>query len=134
MLAAELFGAWAVTQAAATAERRRPAAVIVVGDCQPAAGALNAATSLTNQMQALVRRARGLTPHWLAVAVPRESNTDADRLSHPAQLEEVLADARAAGLRPRTVHIPDECWAALREAATLAGGDEGARGPKRRRR
>eukprot|EP00965_Chrysotila_dentata_P173933 5741536-Pleurochrysis_carterae.AAC.1 len=66
MPAAELFGAWAVAAAAAHAEGRGPRAVIAVGDCDPAVQALNAATSRTQQMRALLAGARALTPHWLA--------------------------------------------------------------------
>eukprot|EP00965_Chrysotila_dentata_P166556 5498871-Pleurochrysis_carterae.AAC.2 len=88
MPAAELFGIWAVAQAAAAATGQEPTAVLSVGDCQPAAAAINAATSSAEQMRALLSGARGLTKQWLAVAVPQEANVDADRLSHPARLEE----------------------------------------------
>eukprot|EP00965_Chrysotila_dentata_P106148 3506078-Pleurochrysis_carterae.AAC.1 len=86
MPAAELFGIEAVARAAASAAGTAVAAVISVGDCQPAAAAVNAATSGTAQMRALLQSARALTKQWLAVAVPREANGDADRLSHPLQL------------------------------------------------
>eukprot|EP00965_Chrysotila_dentata_P129255 4272812-Pleurochrysis_carterae.AAC.1 len=66
MPAAELFGAWAVATAAARAQGGAPGAVIAVGDCDPAAQALNAATSRTRQMRELLEGARALTPHWLA--------------------------------------------------------------------
>eukprot|EP00965_Chrysotila_dentata_P103957 3432697-Pleurochrysis_carterae.AAC.1 len=66
MPAAELFGSWAVAEAAAGAAGRAPRAVVVVGDCDPAAGAINAATSRTRQMCALLGAARALTRHWLA--------------------------------------------------------------------
>eukprot|EP00965_Chrysotila_dentata_P060143 1994296-Pleurochrysis_carterae.AAC.2 len=63
MPATELFGAWAVAQAAAAAKRRRPSVVIAVGDSDPAPVALNAAANRKRQMQALVRWARELTPY-----------------------------------------------------------------------
>eukprot|EP00965_Chrysotila_dentata_P068022 2250239-Pleurochrysis_carterae.AAC.1 len=50
-------------------------------------------------MRKLLAGARGLTSQWLAVAILREAHGDADRLSHPAKLEEVLRDARSAGLQ-----------------------------------
>eukprot|EP00965_Chrysotila_dentata_P102255 3376167-Pleurochrysis_carterae.AAC.1 len=68
MPAAELFGTWAVAAAAAHAMGQTPRAVIAVGDCDPAAGALNAATSRVRQMRTLLAGARALTPHWLAVS------------------------------------------------------------------
>ena len=89
-------------------------AVIAIGDCAPAAAALDAASSGVPQMEALLAAARTATRQWLGVAVPREWNLDADRLSHPSQLPAVLADARDAGLEPIVATIPEECWTALR--------------------
>ena len=100
-------------------------AVIAVGDCDPAARALDAASSSTPQMDHLLAAARRRVRQWLGVAVPREWNRDADRLSHPENLDAVLADARAAGLTPSVARTPDDCWAALREAMRLeAHSDE----------
>ena len=67
-------------------------------------------------MRSLIKAARRLCPAWLAVSVPRERNKDADRLSHPAQLEGVLETARAAGMRTTLVPIPQHCWTSLRAA------------------
>eukprot|EP00965_Chrysotila_dentata_P007489 243110-Pleurochrysis_carterae.AAC.1 len=89
---------WATALAVAEARGTAPRAIIAVGDCEPAAAAANAATSGVPQMRALVKEMRGLAAQWLAVAVPREANGDADRLSHPAQAAAVRAEARAAGL------------------------------------
>eukprot|EP00965_Chrysotila_dentata_P046932 1557732-Pleurochrysis_carterae.AAC.1 len=83
-------------------------------------------------MRKLLAGARGLTSQWLAVAIPREANGDADRLSHPAKLEEMLRDARSAGLQARVARIPGQCWAAMRAAMEEAPGADGA--SKRRRR
>eukprot|EP00965_Chrysotila_dentata_P099153 3278465-Pleurochrysis_carterae.AAC.1 len=127
MPAAELFGAWAVAAAAAHAGGRGPRAVIAVGDYDPAAQALNAATSRTQQKRALLEGARALTSHWLAVSVPRGANTDADRLSHPTQLEEVLEGARQAGLRPHVVKIPVDA------GRPCTGRCKRTRAPKERR-
>ena len=122
MPAAELFTGWALAEAIfdAAAIDGASAAVIAVGDCEPAAAALNAASSPTPQIDRLLAGARALTRQWLGVAVPREWNLDADRLSHPSQLEAVLADARAAGLQPRLVYTPAWCWEALRESCLLS--------------
>eukprot|EP00965_Chrysotila_dentata_P022731 753342-Pleurochrysis_carterae.AAC.1 len=68
MPAAELFGIWAVAQAAAESSQSEPTAVLSVGDCQPAAAAINAATSSAAQMRSLLAGARGFTTQWLAVA------------------------------------------------------------------
>eukprot|EP00965_Chrysotila_dentata_P123505 4082530-Pleurochrysis_carterae.AAC.1 len=74
MPAAELFGAWAVAEAVSATRVERPAAVIAVGDCDPAASALNAASSGAAAMRELLRCARRLTSQWLAVSIPREAN------------------------------------------------------------
>ena len=121
MPAAELWSAWVVAEAAAAAKSHR--AVIAVGDCDPAADALDAASSGKAQMSSLLAAARVRVKQWLGVSLPREWNLDADRLSHPSLLEAVLADARAAGLAPSVVRIPDHCWSALRVAAALGLAD-----------
>eukprot|EP00965_Chrysotila_dentata_P013064 431152-Pleurochrysis_carterae.AAC.1 len=74
-------------------------------------------------MRELLRRARRLTPQWLAVSVPREANVDADRLSHPHLLERVAADAEGAGWRTWRARIPRHCWEAL-SVAMHSGGEE----------
>ena len=117
MPAAELFTT--VALAAAAADTKPHHAVVAVGDCDPAARALDAASSGTPQIEALLAEARASVRQWLGVAVPREWNLDADRLSHPAQLDAVLADARAAGLDPYVVQPPQRCWDALRAAMRL---------------
>eukprot|EP00965_Chrysotila_dentata_P038655 1283694-Pleurochrysis_carterae.AAC.1 len=68
MPAAELFGVWAVAEAVSTAQGRRPRAVVAVGDCDPAAAAVNAASSGRAQMRELLGHARHLTTQWLAVS------------------------------------------------------------------
>eukprot|EP00965_Chrysotila_dentata_P056345 1869483-Pleurochrysis_carterae.AAC.1 len=113
MPAAELFGAWAVAAAAARAMGHTPRAVVAIGECDPAAAAIDTATSPRAQMR------------WRAVSVPREANGDADRLNHPHELPAVRREAEAAGLRARVAPIPDECWATLR-ASAQAAADEAA--------
>ena len=118
MPAAELFATWATAEAAIVC---KPAtAVIAVGDCDPAAGAIDAASSGVAAVSELLTAMRARIKFWLGVSVPREWNLDADRLSHPERLEEVLADARAAGLAPIVVEVPEWCWAVLRAATERA--------------
>ena len=96
--------------------------MIAVGDCDPAAGALDAASSGVRPMAVLLTAARARVKAWLGVSIPREWNVDADRLSHPSRLHEVLADARGAGLDPIVPEtmVPDHCWRVLRDATALA--------------
>eukprot|EP00965_Chrysotila_dentata_P093696 3096898-Pleurochrysis_carterae.AAC.1 len=68
-------------------------------------------------MRRLLRGARGLAQQWLGVSVPSEANGDADRLSHPGRLQEVVAEAAGKGLRVHIAPIPADCWEGLREAA-----------------
>eukprot|EP00965_Chrysotila_dentata_P166944 5512330-Pleurochrysis_carterae.AAC.2 len=124
MPAAELFGIEAVARAAASAAGTAVAAVISVGDYQPAAVAVNAATSGTAQIRALLLSARTLTKQWLAVSVPREANGDVDRLSHPLKGGAVASKAREAGLVVHHAPIPVKCWAELREALVEEHGTE----------
>ena len=135
MPAAELFGCWAVAHAAARAVGGPTTAVISVGDCEPAANTLNAASSGVAQMRAVLSGARGLTRQWLGVAVPRELNVDADTLSHPARAHEVGEAAARVGLRAHWVRFGEECWDGLRAAIALGdGGVSSDAGPAARRR
>eukprot|EP00965_Chrysotila_dentata_P253897 6211496-Pleurochrysis_carterae.AAC.1 len=86
-------------------------------------------------MRTLLGVACALTPQWLAVSVPRETNTDAaNRLSHPAELLAILEEARAAGLQPH-IRNSGECWGALRPAMRAGGTNgDGGRPAKRRER
>eukprot|EP00965_Chrysotila_dentata_P026508 878443-Pleurochrysis_carterae.AAC.1 len=95
-----------------------------MGDCDPAVGARNAATSRVRQMRALLTGARALVPHWLAVSVARDANADANRLGHLAQLRTVIAEVEAAGPRPRVTEIPEWCWEVLRGAMRQPGGEK----------
>ena len=120
---AELFGQWAVPAAIAAAGGwRDPQAAFVFTDCAPAAAVMNAATSGNEAMRSLVGDARRVAAQWLAIAVPREANIDADRLSHPARYAEVEADAVAAGLTVKRAHITEAMWARLQRAGQAAVG------------
>ncbi len=123
MPAAEAFGQWAVAEAAAMARGGGAvSAVTAIGDCDAAAAAINAASSGKAQMRRLLRGAAQLSQQWLAVSVPRELNSDADRLSHPAQLSEVLEAAETAGLTTTVARIPQRCWQVLRHAIEAGAG------------
>ena len=123
MPAAELFGSWAVSRAAAAAAGVELNAVIAVTDCMPAACALNrAAGGRVPQMRHLVRCARRTTPHWLAVHVPREMNVDADILSHEGGAAAIAAKAREAGLTAHIIGFDDDEWKALEAAARIGTG------------
>ena len=124
MPAAELFGSIAVATAVAEARGFPPLAIFSIGDCAPAAGALNAATSGNPQMRELLALMAGAD--CLALAVPREANLDGDRLSHPAELDAVCADAVAAGLTTYVAPITAASWARLRRAAALGVGRSAA--------
>ena len=124
MPAAELFGAWAVPHAAIHHSVGMPVGPIyAIGDCDAAVGALNAASSPRAQMHELVLAARTITSEWLAVSIPREANVDADNLSHPERLPEVVARARAAGFTVHVARITRRAWATLRKAITAVSSD-----------
>jgi hypothetical protein len=118
MPAAELFGCAAMAAAVATLAPIK--AIIAVTDCEPAAKATNAACSTSPVMQAIIRGARATTTQWLGVHVRRELNQDADRLSHPEEADEVIREARAAGLRVTRLADQDVDWAPLRDAIEAA--------------
>ena len=119
--AAELFGSWAVPAAAATAGATMQR-VIAIGDCQSAADALNATCGRRGQMNAIARHARAVSDEWLAVAVPRERNSDADLLTHPDRAAEVIQRARDAGYHVVMPRIADVAWSQLRAAMQLGTG------------
>ena len=104
-----------------------------VGDCAPAVAAIVAAHSSTPVMAELLAPVRRHAQCWLGVHVPREANQDADRLSHPHMLTDVVADAEAAHLcvvRVRPTEADwDELWAHVVQAHT-----RGVRRSAKRRR
>ena len=70
---------------------------------------------------------------WVGVKVPREANRDADRLSHPALLDAVLADIPSSWTVQR-VRPTKADWDALDAIIlTTAPGTDG-RPPRKRRR
>ena len=126
MPATELFSAIACIEGALEASGLRSVtrAIIAVGDCQPAAAALNRASSGVPQMRRLVQAARLTSQQWLGVQVPREANTDADRLSHPSMVAEVIAAATLAGYRVVRSPVPAACWVHLRAAIAASSPDD----------
>ena len=127
MPAAELFTSWAAAEAAADALGLDAGAqldIIAVGDCQPASNALNRASSSVVQMRVLLQAARRLTGQWLGVQVPRESNLDADHLSHPSEVEGVRMAARGASLVPIDAPVPERCWDVLWDAIVRSNPED----------
>ena len=106
MPAAELFGSAAMAELARQRWPGEVRAVIAVSDCDAAVAVVNATTSRSAQMRTLIGQARVGLGHWLGVSVPRESNQDADRLSHPADGGAVMIEASEAGLWPERLRIP----------------------------
>ena len=100
MPAAELFGSVAIASAVSTAIGSPPSAVHAITDCAPAASAINATTSGVHQLRRILRIARSCAPLWLGVAIPREANVDADRLTGAIELS---IDARQGGLEVELV-------------------------------
>ena len=74
-------------------------------------------------MAHIIEAMRRRTQQWLAVAVPREWNQDADRLSHPARLRDVRDDAAAKDIQTSVARVPGYCWTVLRAAMLSPGGD-----------
>ena len=111
MPAAEAFAAMAVC--AAIGAVARVSAVYAIGDCEPVAYAINAAASPVSQMNSIIKLGRRTSTRWLGVHVPRELNLDADRLSHPQELQSVARDALAAGIRPVVLEPPRHVWQVL---------------------
>ena len=56
------------SQGSARTEHR----IVAIGDCEPAAGAMNAATSGEPTMAGIISLARKLTQIWLAATVPNQ--------------------------------------------------------------
>ena len=73
MPAAETFGQWAVAQAHAESTGLIPVAITAVGDCDPAAAAINAAASGRPQMRRLLR---GLHAGRRRAGAPERISTD----------------------------------------------------------
>ena len=120
MPTAELFGSWAVVEAVVAASGRVPAAVLAVGDCQPACHALNRALGGAAQLRRVLRAARARCHSWLGVHVPRELNRDADELTHSHGVAELAAEATAAGWTVHAIaHLPTHSWEVLGEASRL---------------
>ena len=70
-----------------------------VGDCDPAVNTLASLHSRHPQMRLLAGWAGSSSHTWVPAQVPREANTDADRLSHPSMYEAVVADLAQSKLR-----------------------------------
>ena len=124
MPAGELFVPWAVTEAVRDAGQTVLRTVAVM-DCKPAVFALSAGKSKAPLLRSILGAARASIEQWLGVHVTRDYNTDADLLSHPATVHEVVARAVDAGLEVHEVGctsdaaddtggFPQRCWQTLR--------------------
>lgn len=120
MPACELFGPLAVLITLMIATDISPAAVVAILDCKPAASAATSGKSSSHLMRDLARSMRSRVDLWLGVHVFREFNTDADFLSHPASVGEVVSAARAAGITCHHLGIHEEAWNCLRLAIAAA--------------
>ena len=100
---------------------RRYQTVVAIGDCRPAAIALTSARSRSTVMRPILAEWRRTGQQLLGVWIPRELNTDADRLSHPSLRGAVEGDAIKAGFRVVWLKVPDRCW----HTAFRAAGAEG---------
>lgn len=126
MPAGEAFASLALAEAVAAAVGSEARAVVAVGDCRPAASALSAIYSRSPQLRYLVGVARSVSTSWLGVAIPRELNVDADRLSHPSMALAVIREAEAAGARVVRVTPAPAMWAALATACLMPMGADPA--------
>ena len=117
MPAGEMFG---VLLAVAMARDAGARAIIVVTDCAPVAGAVNASGSPSPQLHHLVRGVQRVAngAQVLAVHVKREHNQVADDLSKGLG-PKVRAAAKAEGFGTAEWHVPEHCWRWLREAAGM---------------
>ena len=82
-------------------------------------------------MQCILGAIQSMAGSWVSVKVPREANLDADRLSHPAQLDDVVADARLASLAVVLLSPDDSDWALLRDAVDCPPATRPRKRPKR---
>ena len=82
-------------------------------------------------MQCILGAVQSMAGSWVSVKVPREANLDADRLSHPAQLGAVVADALRAALTVVLLAPDDSDWALLREAVDCPPATRPRKRPKR---
>ena len=105
--------------------------VFSVGDCQPSAFAVADAYSRNRQMRSLLAGQMIHSFAWLGAHVQREANLDADRLSHPSQLDDVCGDAQRAGLNVRSLSLEDDDWALLFSAIAVTSATH--RPPRRKR-
>jgi hypothetical protein len=87
-----------------------------VGDCGPAVGTIDAMHSGNSQMQCVLEAIQCMAGSWVSVKVPREANLDADRLSHPLELKDVVREAEAAGWLVSLLQPNQSDWDLLQRA------------------
>jgi hypothetical protein len=116
MPAAELFTQLVLP--AAVARLTHLHTVFSVGDCEPSALVVGEMHSRNSQMRSLVASFATPGTTWIGAHVPREANLDADRLSHPSQLPDVVRDAKATNLNIRLLSLEEADCSALQLAIT----------------
>ena len=114
MPAAELFASVVLPRAFArvTAHSR----TFAIGDCGPAVGTIDAMHSGNPQMRCILQAVYATAGTWVSVKVPREANLDADRLSHPSQLDQVRREAVESGLHVVLLDPHADDWDLLQRA------------------
>ena len=108
-----------------------------VGDCDPAVRTLRSSHSGHPQMRRLVNFASEAAFTWVPAHVPREANSDADRLSHPELLGDVTQDLEKAGFTVLRLRPTASDWALLEDTIALyklAQARKAKKGKKRGRR
>ena len=117
MPSAEAFGQYAVARALSLCTPVH--AVIAVGDCMPVTRAITSASSASAQIRSLLAAMQCVARQWLAVHIHRELNVDPDRLSHPAQYDDVERDVMAAGWITHRLRLDGDGWHELTRACSL---------------
>lgn len=109
---AEAAGGWLLCAAAGEHHPAPPpcAGIISIGDCQPAVFVTRRGTASHPSMRDVAVEQRKVCLQWLGVHVPRELNLDADRLSHPDQLADIVEQVEAAGFIVHVLQPSDRLW------------------------
>jgi hypothetical protein len=117
MPAGELYAAILLPTMLARIARIRTC--FAVGDCDPAVQTLRSSHSAHPQMRTLVDFASQAGFTWVPAQVPREANSDADRLSHPEQLDDVCRGLTEAGFLVHRLRPSQSDWDLLQRTIDL---------------
>ena len=114
MPAAELFASVVLPRAFARVSSH--SRTFAIGDCGPAVGTIDAMHSGNTQMRCILQAVHATAGTWVSVKVPREANLDADRLSHPSELDGVQREAVESGLHVVILDPHADDWDLLQRA------------------